>query len=70
MIKKISKYGDEGILILDKSLLDSLKITEKTNLEITSDGKSIIITPKKRTVKKTISKDKELQRLYEKNIKK
>ncbi|MFH1643863.1 MAG: AbrB/MazE/SpoVT family DNA-binding domain-containing protein [bacterium] len=70
MTKKISRYGENGILILDKSLLDSLKITEKTNLEITSDGKSIIITPKGNREKNIISKNKKLQKLYEKNIKK
>ena len=46
MVKKLIRHGNSLALIIDKPVLDLLKITEDTPLEIeTQDGKSLQITP-------------------------
>ncbi len=46
MIKKLVRHGNSLALVLDKPVLELLKITEDTPLEIeTSDGKSLHIRP-------------------------
>lgn len=45
MIKKLSKYGNSLALLIDKPILDLLKITETTSLEIKTDGSRLIIEP-------------------------
>lgn len=48
MVKKLIKHGNSLALIIDKPILDLLKITEETSLEIeTLDGKSLHIKPLK-----------------------
>jgi|SaaInlStandDraft_7_1057024.scaffolds.fasta_scaffold732662_1 antitoxin MazE len=72
MIKKLSKYGNSKALVIDKPILELLDINENTQLKITIDGKSLVITPV-RKVKKGIKKtsdNKRLQKIVEKNVKK
>ena len=45
MIKKLSKHGDELVLVLDRSLLEQLKIDEQTALEVTTDGRTLVVSP-------------------------
>jgi antitoxin MazE len=46
MLKKLVRHGNSLALIIDKPVLDLLRITEETPLEIsTFDGKSLQITP-------------------------
>lgn len=46
MVKKLIKHGNSLALVIDKPVLDLLKITEETPLEIeTLDGKSLQIKP-------------------------
>ncbi len=45
MTKKLVKHGNSAALILDKPILDLLKVEMDTPLEITTDGKNIIISP-------------------------
>jgi antitoxin component of MazEF toxin-antitoxin module len=48
MVKKLIKHGNSLALVIDKPVLDLLKITEETPLEIeTLDGKSLQIKPMK-----------------------
>jgi antitoxin MazE len=50
MVKRLIKHGNSLALVLDKPVLDLLKITEETPLEIeTLDGKSLHIKPVKST---------------------
>jgi len=46
MEKRLSRYGNSLALIIDKPILELLHITEDTVLQISTDGKRIIITPK------------------------
>ena len=45
MIKKLIKHGNSSALIIDKPILELLKIGEETPLEINTDGKNLIISP-------------------------
>jgi antitoxin MazE len=47
MIKTLSKHGNAMALVIDKALLQFLRISKDTPLEIgpTEDGKGIVIKP-------------------------
>ena len=45
MIKKLSKHGNSLALVIDRPILDLLKIDEDTPLEISTDGDSLVIAP-------------------------
>lgn len=46
MLKRLVRHGNSLALVIDKPVLDLLKITEDTPLEIeTPDGKSLHIRP-------------------------
>lgn len=45
MYKKLARHGNSNALLLDKPILELLNITENTQLKITTDGTSLIITP-------------------------
>ena len=55
MIKNLTKHGNSMALIIDKAILELLNITDKTSLEITTNGKSLTISP--------VSDDKRAQKL-------
>ncbi len=45
MVKKLTQHGNSLALVLDKPILELLKISKDTPLEISTDGKNIVITP-------------------------
>ena len=45
MVKKLKKIGNSQGLIIDKAVLELLKITMDTPLEIETDGQNLIIKP-------------------------
>lgn len=45
MTKKLIQHGNSAALILDKAILELLNVTMDTPLEISTDGKSIVISP-------------------------
>jgi antitoxin component of MazEF toxin-antitoxin module len=45
MIKHLTTHGNSAALIVDKPVLNLLKIGIDTPLEITTDGRSLVITP-------------------------
>jgi len=45
MLKKLVSHGNSAALIIDKPILDILKVDMDTTLEITTDGKNLIISP-------------------------
>jgi len=54
MIKNLVKHGNSWAVVLDRPILDLLKISPESEIELTTDGESIRITP----VKKVNSKSK------------
>jgi antitoxin MazE len=45
MTKKLSKHGNSLALVIDRSILELLGIDEKTALDISTDGRALVITP-------------------------
>ena len=45
MIKKLVAHGNSSALIIDKPILQLLKVDEATSFEITTDGKNLILSP-------------------------
>jgi antitoxin component of MazEF toxin-antitoxin module len=45
MIKKLTPIGNSHGLVIDKSILEILKITPDTELELSTDGTRLIIEP-------------------------
>jgi antitoxin MazE len=45
MIKKLSKHGNSLALVIDRSILELLGIDAGTPLDISTDGKALVVTP-------------------------
>jgi antitoxin MazE len=45
MIKKLVAHGNSAALIIDKPILELLNVDQDTLLEITTDGRNLIISP-------------------------
>ena len=45
MTKKLIQHGNSAALVIDKALMDLLNMRMDTPLEVTTDGKNIIISP-------------------------
>lgn len=45
MIKNLVKHGNSWALVIDRPILDLLKISPEDPLEITTDGQSVIVAP-------------------------
>ncbi len=45
MIKKLTRHGNSRALVIDRSVLELLKIDDDTPLEISTDGTRLIIEP-------------------------
>ncbi len=45
MVKRLQAIGNSSGLILDKPILELLRITQDTELDISTDGERLIITP-------------------------
>lgn len=45
MIKKLTRHGNSRAVVIDRAVLDLLKIDDETPLEITTDGTRLIIEP-------------------------
>jgi antitoxin component of MazEF toxin-antitoxin module len=45
MIKKLTKHGNSWALVIDKPVLELLKIDPETPLEIATDGRTLIVSP-------------------------
>lgn len=45
MVKKLTKTGNSLALVLDKPILERLRIDVNTPLEVSTDGEVIVISP-------------------------
>jgi antitoxin component of MazEF toxin-antitoxin module len=45
MITKLIKHGNSLALVIDRSILELLGIDDGTPLEISTDGKALVVTP-------------------------
>ena len=47
MVKKLTRHGNSLALVIDRPILDLLKIDPETPLDVSTDGKQLIIAPAK-----------------------
>jgi antitoxin MazE len=45
MVKKLTKHGNSYALVIDKPIMDILNITDDTPLSVTTDGRSLVVSP-------------------------
>jgi len=45
VVKKLTKHGNSFALVIDRPILDLLKIDPETPLDVSTDGRQLIITP-------------------------
>lgn len=45
MIKRLTAHGNSSALVIEKAILELLNITLNTPLEVTTDGKNLIVSP-------------------------
>ena len=45
MIKRLIQHGNSVALVIDKPILEILKISNDTAFELSTDGKNIILSP-------------------------
>jgi antitoxin MazE len=45
MIKKLVRHGNSAALIIDKPILELLKIDMDTPIEVSTDGKNLVLSP-------------------------
>jgi len=45
MIKKLTRHGNSWALVIDKPVLELLKIDPSTPLEVSTDGRTLIVAP-------------------------
>jgi len=55
MVKKLIQHGNSAALVIDKPIMEILKITSETSFELTTDGRNLILSPQnKHTQEKDI----------------
>ena len=47
MVKKLTKHGNSLALVIDRPILDLLKIDAETPLDLSTDGRQLIVAPAK-----------------------
>jgi len=45
MIKKLVQHGNSAALIIDKPILELLRIDMDTPIEVSTDGKNLVLSP-------------------------
>ena len=45
MVKRLIKHGNSAALVIDKPIMEMLKITNETTFEISTDGRNLILSP-------------------------
>ena len=45
MVKYLASHGNSAALIIDKPIMELLNIDMRTPLEVTTDGKNLIVSP-------------------------
>lgn len=45
MVKKLTVHGNSAALVIDKPIMELLHITMDTPLDISTDGKNLIVSP-------------------------
>ncbi len=52
MVKKLTRHGNSLALVIDRPILDLLKIDTETPLDLSTDGHRLIITPTEQSARR------------------
>jgi antitoxin component of MazEF toxin-antitoxin module len=52
MLKKLTRHGNSLALVIDKPILDLLKIGADTQLDISTDGRRLIVAPAEQSARR------------------
>ena len=52
MVKRLTKHGNSLALIIDRPILDLLKMDADTPLEVSTDGERLIVGPANQSVRR------------------
>lgn len=52
MVKRLTKHGNSMALVIDRPILDLLHIDDDTPLEVTTDGKMLMVAPLQPTARR------------------
>jgi antitoxin MazE len=52
MIKRLTKHGNSLALVIEKPVLELLRITDKTALEVVTDGEELRVRPVRDSAKR------------------
>ncbi len=63
MPKKLVRHGNSRAIVIDKAILELLKIDDETELELTTDGRSLRVTPATEAVARRARLDEALARI-------
>jgi antitoxin component of MazEF toxin-antitoxin module len=71
MTKKLTRHGNSLALVIDKPILDLLKIDADTPLEITTNGDELVVKPQRdaRREKSFLKSVEKMSNRYEKTLK-
>jgi len=45
MLKRLIQHGNSAALVIDKPIMEILKITNETTFELSTDGRNLILSP-------------------------
>jgi len=65
MSKKLTKHGNSLALVIEKPILDILKINEKTELEVSIENNTLIIRAVSNKKQEISLKEKDIEKIAE-----
>jgi antitoxin component of MazEF toxin-antitoxin module len=57
MIKKLTRIGDSIALVLDKRMLEELGLDANAEVEVSTNGQVIVITPRRSSARERLFRD-------------
>jgi antitoxin component of MazEF toxin-antitoxin module len=67
MLKKLVRHGNSRAIVIDKAILELLKIDDDTDLQLSTDGRSLKITPANGTADRAARLDVLSERVMDEN---
>jgi antitoxin component of MazEF toxin-antitoxin module len=68
MVKKLTRLGNSLAVLIDKPILELLNITADTPIELTTDGRRLIVTPLAAVHDEAVAAGRRLTKGHAKNL--
>jgi antitoxin component of MazEF toxin-antitoxin module len=68
MVKKLTRLGNSLALLIDKPILDLLKITADTPIELSTDGHRLVVTPLAADHEEAMTAGRRLMKRHARNL--